>query len=79
MSTVVGETADSLVFFPLALGGVVPWAVIPLLMLNQIVLKTLYEILALPVTVRVVRWLKRHEGSDVVDSHISYNVFRLRF
>ena len=51
----------------------------PLLMLNQIVLKTLYEILALPVTVRVVRWLKRHEGSDVVDSHISYNVFRLRF
>ena len=31
------------------------------------------------VTVRVVRWLKRHEGSDVVDSHISYNVFRLRF
>lgn len=79
VSTVVGETADSLVFFPLALGGVVPWAVMPLLMLNQIVLKTLYEILALPVTVRVVRWLKRHEGSDVVDSHISYNVFRLRF
>ena len=79
VSTVVGETADSLVFFPLALGGVVPWAVMPLLMLNQIVLKTLYEILALPVTVRVVRWLRRHEGSDVVDSHISYNVFRLRF
>ena len=76
-STVVGETADSIVFFPLALGGVVPWHVMPLLMLNQVVLKTLYEVVALPVTVRVVRFLKRYEGEDVMDRHISYSPWKI--
>ena len=76
-STVVGETGDSLVFFPLALGGVVPWPVIPLLMLNQVVLKTAYEIIVLPITIRVVRALKRHEGEDTYDKGISYNVWKI--
>ena len=77
LSTIVGEGADSLVFFPLALGGVVPWAVMPLLMLNQVVLKTVYEIIALPVTLRVVRWLKRVEGTEVYDDGISYKPWRI--
>lgn len=76
-STVAGEAADSLIFFPLALGGVVPWSVMPLLMLNQVVLKTAYEIVALPITVRVVRFLKRHEGEDVRDEGISYSIWRI--
>lgn len=76
-STVVGETGDSLVFFPLALGGVVPWPVIPLLMLNQVVLKTAYEIVVLPITIRVVRALKRHEGEDTYDKGISYSVWKI--
>lgn len=76
-STVVGETGDSLVFFPLALGGVVPWSVMPLLMINQVVLKTVYEIIVLPITIRVVRLLKRHEGSDVYDENISYSVWKI--
>lgn len=76
-STVVGETGDSLVFFPLALGGVVPWSVIPLLMLNQVVLKTAYEIVVLPITIRVVRALKRHEGEDTYDKGISYSVWKI--
>lgn len=77
VSTVVGETADSIVFFPLALGGVVPWQVMPLLMLNQVVLKTVYEIIALPVTVRVVRHLKKVEGEDARDEGISYSPWRI--
>lgn len=76
-STVAGEAADSLIFFPLALGGVVPWSVMPLLMLNQVVLKTAYEIVALPITVRIVRFLKRHEGEDVRDEGISYSIWRI--
>lgn len=71
-STVVGETADSIVFFPLALGGVVPWDIMPFLMLNQVILKTLYEIIALPLTVRVVKRLKTTEGEDAYDTDISY-------
>ena len=78
MSTIVGETGDSIVFFPLALGGVVPWSVMPLLMINQVVLKTVYEIIVLPVTIRVVRWLKRIEGKDTFDTDISYNIWKLK-
>ena len=77
MSTLVGETSDSLIFFPLALGGVVPWSVMPLLMINQVVLKTLYEIIVLPITIRVVRCLKSYEGEDVYDKKISYNVLKI--
>lgn len=76
VSTVVGEGADSLIFFPLALGGVVPWQVMPALMLTQVVLKTAYELVVLPVTVRVVRWMKRVEGEDAYDRGISYNVLK---
>ena len=76
-STVVGEGADSLLFFPLALGGVVPWSVMPLLMLNQVVLKTLYEVVALPVTLRVVRRLRQTEGNPACDRGISYNPWKI--
>lgn len=76
-STVVGETADSVVFFPLALGGVVPWSVMPFVMLNQVVLKTLYEVIVLPVTIRVVSWLKRHEGVETLDDGISYSPWKI--
>ncbi|MCI7309610.1 MAG: queuosine precursor transporter [Prevotella sp.] len=75
LSTIFGETADSLIFFPLALYGVVPTAELPLLMFWQVVLKTAYEVLALPLTIQVVKWVKRYEGEDVYDNGISYNVF----
>ena len=76
-STVFGESADSIIFFPLALSGVVPWNELPVLIVSQVLLKTLYEIVVLPVTIRVVRATKKFEGSDVYDHDISYNVFRL--
>ena len=77
MSTILGETADSLIFFPLALGGVVPNSELPVLILSQIVLKTIYEILILPVTIQVVRFTKRHEGIDEYDKNINYNIFSI--
>lgn len=76
-STVVGEGADSLLFFPLALGGVVPWQVLPVMMLTQVLLKTLYEIIVLPLTVRIVRLLKRIEGEDVIDDNVRYGFWRI--
>lgn len=65
LSTVAGETADSVIFFPLALGGVIPWDALWKIMLWQVVLKTAYEIIALPVTIRVVAYMKRYvKGED---------------
>ena len=76
-STIVGEGADSLIFFPLALGGVVPWEVMPAMMLTQLCLKTAYEIIALPVTIRVVNYVKRTQGEDTFDKNISYSVWKI--
>ena len=45
------------------------------MMLSQLVLKTVYEIIVLPVTIRVVKWMKKYEGEDAYDTGISYNIF----
>ncbi len=75
-SSVAGESADSVIFFPLALGGVVPLPNLLLMIVSQIVLKTLYEVFILPVTIRVVKELKQREGLDTYDEGINYHIFR---
>ena len=77
-STVVGESADSLLFFPIAFGGVVPVKELIVLIITQACLKTAYEIIILPVTIRVVRLVKRIDGSDVYDRQVSYNIFKIK-
>lgn len=76
LSTIVGEGADSLIFFPAAFGGLMPIEELGKLMLLQVTAKTLYEIVAMPFTVRVVRFMKRYEQTDAYDNDISYNVFK---
>ena len=77
LSTVVGESFDSIFFFPLALGGVVPTDELPKLMLWQVVLKTVYEVIALPITIRVVKALKSHEREDVYDNDVNYSIWKI--
>ena len=77
LSTVAGESCDSVIFFPLALGGVVPAEELPKLMLWQVLLKTVYEVIALPVTIRVVKAMKAHEGEDVYDNDVNYSIWKI--
>ena len=77
MSTVFGELTDSVIFFPLALGGVIPWEEMPSLVITQVTLKTVYEIIVLPVTIRVVKFTKEHDHEDVYDNCMVYNIFKL--
>lgn len=46
------------------------------MMILQALLKTVYEIIILPVTIRVVNYIKKVDGSDVYDENISYNVLK---
>ena len=78
LSTLVGESAGSLIFFPIAFAGIISLPNLLTLIGVQIVLKTLYEIIALPVTVRVVKYIKRVDNSDVYDHNISYSPFRVK-
>ncbi len=86
VSTIVGEGADSLIFFPLAFYAlpyifegapkVTPEILISL-MLTQVAAKTLYEILVLPLTIKVVKYVKKYEGVDVYDDRVSYNPLKV--
>ncbi|MCH4146988.1 MAG: queuosine precursor transporter [Prevotella sp.] len=77
LSTVAGESVDSMIFFPLALSGVIPTEALPPLMFWQVILKTGYEVVALPITIRVVKAMKAYEGEDAYDEGISYNVLKI--
>ena len=78
LSTLVGETADSLIFFPVAFGGIIAWRELLIMMCIQIILKSMYEVIILPVTIRVVKAIKKIDGSDVYDTDISYNVLKVK-
>jgi uncharacterized integral membrane protein (TIGR00697 family) len=74
VSTIVGELSDSLIFFPVALGGIVPKENLLLMIVSQVLVKTMYEVLVLPITIRFVAWLKRTEGIDTYDENINYSM-----
>jgi uncharacterized integral membrane protein (TIGR00697 family) len=78
LSTVAGEGADSLIFFPLAFGGLMPPEELLKMMLVQVVLKTVYEVIVLPVTIRVVKVIKRVDGSDVYDEDVDYKIWKIK-
>ena len=77
VSTIFGESVDSIIFFPLALWGVVPTEELPWLMLWQVILKTAYEVVVLPLTIRIVRYVKRHEQVDTYDNDVNYSIWRV--
>ncbi|WP_375392716.1 queuosine precursor transporter [uncultured Sphingomonas sp.] len=79
-STIVGEGADSLIFYPLAFYGLPDWptAALVAVMLSQFVLKVGWEAVLTPVTYAVVGFLKRAEGVDVFDRGTDFSPFRAR-
>lgn len=87
LSTVIGESADSIIFFPLAFylfpllfqgTPVLTLDIMFGLMVTQVIAKTLYEIIALPFTIRIVQYVKKTEHTDVYDEKISYNAFNIK-
>lgn len=72
-STLVGEGLDSLVFILIAFSGVIPSGALGSAILTQWVVKTLYEVLATPLTYSVVRFLKTKEKIDVFDTNTRFN------
>lgn len=69
VSTLWGEGTDSIIFFPIAFGGLLPWSQIVTLILTQTLLKTLYEIIILPVTRLAVARLRSIEESGRLSTH----------
>ena len=78
VSTIIGESFDSIIFFPIAFWGIIPADKLLLMIITQALLKTIYEIIILPVTKIIVNYVKKTDGSDVYDDDISYNVLKIQ-
>ena len=76
-STFVGQGVDSVMFYGIAFGisGLWPAMDVFRAMILAWIAKTLYEIIATPLTYLVVGWLKRTERMDVYDVPRSMNPF----
>ena len=78
VSTLIGESADSLIFFPIAFAGLIPANEILIMIGTQAILKSVYEAIILPITIRIVEYIKKVDGSDVYDFKTSYNILNIK-
>jgi queuosine precursor transporter len=77
-STVVGEAVDSLIFYPVAFLGTWPLEQVIAVMIGNYMLKVLWEVLATPVTYKIVGFLKKAENEDYFDVGTDFNPFTLK-
>ena len=77
-STLCGELVDSMLFYSIAFYARMSWAHLEGLMFTQYLLKSGWEILAAPLTYRVVGFLKRAENEDYYDIGTNFTPFSLR-
>jgi uncharacterized integral membrane protein (TIGR00697 family) len=76
-STLVAQVADTGIFVGiLTLGGLISVDYMLAIALGEWLSKVLYEILATPVTYRVVNWLKRVENEDYYDRGTNFTPFK---
>ncbi|HKU41027.1 MAG TPA: queuosine precursor transporter [Polyangiales bacterium] len=76
-STIVGEAFDTVVFYPLAFYGLWDTSQLLQVMAANYVIKVGWEIVATPVTYRVVAALKRAEREDYYDVNTNFTPFSL--
>jgi uncharacterized integral membrane protein (TIGR00697 family) len=76
-STIAGELADSLVFYPLAFSGVWERSLVLKVMLTNYCLKVGWEAVMTPFTYKIVNFLKRVENEDYYDRATNFTPFSL--
>jgi len=77
-STLCGELVDSAIFYFVAFYGRMPASHLIAVMFTQYVLKSGWEILATPLTYRVVAFLKKAENEDYYDTDTNFTPFSLK-
>jgi queuosine precursor transporter len=76
-STIIGQGVDTVVFFVVATFlGVFPVELIVSLIVTNYILKVGIEVLLTPVTLHIVKLLKRAEQEDYYDYNTQFNPFR---
>lgn len=76
-STIAGEIADSLVFYPIAFYGIWSNEQLISVMIGNYFIKVMWEVFATPFTYLIVGFLKRAEHEDYYDRDTDFNPFSL--
>lgn len=76
-STVVGEFFDTSIFLSIAFIGVLPWNLLWVVWVSNYIFKILIEVILLPITYRVVAWLKKKEAEDYYDNNTDFNPIKI--
>ncbi|HQU93962.1 MAG TPA: queuosine precursor transporter [Pyrinomonadaceae bacterium] len=76
-STVLGEIADSAIFYPVAFFGTWSNEQLISVMIGNYFIKVLWEVVATPFTYLIVGFLKRAEHEDYYDKDTDFNPFSL--
>lgn len=76
-STAVGEAVDSVIFYPIAFLGTWSNEQVISVMIGNYFIKVMWEVLATPLTYKVVAFLKRVEHEDYYDRETNFNPFTL--
>ncbi len=76
-STVLGQFFDTSIFLLIAFAGILPWNLILILWISNYIFKILVEIILLPLTYKVVRFLKKKEGEDYFDKNTDFNPIKM--
>ncbi|PIR76749.1 MAG: transporter [Candidatus Magasanikbacteria bacterium CG10_big_fil_rev_8_21_14_0_10_42_10] len=72
-STIIGEGLDTTIFTLVAFAGILPGSLLITIGLTNYVVKVLVEIIFLPVTYRIVHFLKKKERIDYYDKHTNFS------
>ena len=76
-STLIGQALDSAVFVSLAFWGTIPSAAMTSAIVTQWLMKSVYEVIATPLTYVAVNYLKKVEGVDVFDRDTDFNPLKV--
>jgi uncharacterized integral membrane protein (TIGR00697 family) len=77
-STIVGEGVDTALFVTIAFIGNIPVFTLVVAILSGYFFKVCYEVIATPITYKIVKFLKKEEGVDWFDYKIDFNPLRLK-
>jgi len=77
-STIVGEGVDTSLFVLIAFYGTVPASLLIAAIISGYLFKVIYEVIATPITYKIVDFLKKKEGIDTFDSNTKFNPFLIK-
>ncbi|WP_431291975.1 queuosine precursor transporter [Pedobacter sp. P26] len=76
-STLVGQAVDTSVFILIAFLGIMPLSEMLSVFLSAWLFKVGWEVIALPISIPFVNWLKKVENEDHFDTRTNFNPFKL--